>query len=90
MIDIPQLNRRSFLIGLALTVAFAPISIRRSPDTHTLDWDPKAVDWDNVINEVVGHRNRLVAGVLPEPAPFGPRSPQWCMEKAMDDYFDIT
>jgi len=90
MIDIPQPNRRSFLIGLALTAAFAPISLRRSPDLHTLDWDPKDVDWGNVINEVIGHRNRLITGMPPAPTPFRPWSPQWCMEKAMDDYFDIT
>jgi hypothetical protein len=41
------------------------------------------VDWENVLNKVIGDRNALVSGFSKGPISYPVGSPEWCMEEAL-------
>ena len=79
-------ERRSLLIGLAYSIVAVVAPGIAFGTTATCSCDD--VDWDNVINEVIGHRSRTIMGPKPTTVPFEPGSLQGCMQKAMDLQFD--
>ena len=85
MNDVFDPNRRRFLLALAFTIANSAIHIPGLDEPHYITWDPDDVDWDEVISEVIGNRNRRLSGFQPTPAEFPIGSPWWCMEQAMSE-----
>jgi hypothetical protein len=74
-------NRRQFLIVLACSVvSLSPLS---SGATSKQQWNPSDVDWDTVINDVIGNTNAVMAGVSKELPNYKAGSPHWCMERVL-------
>jgi hypothetical protein len=80
-----QNNRREFLI----TLAWASASLTLLPIGLGAEqrWCPSDVNWDEVINDVIGDTNSLMAGTLKVPPIYELGSPHWCMKRALDREF---
>jgi hypothetical protein len=90
-----EINRRSVLIGLAATIAattassnilitnrskFLSVDRDRNGDP---EWNFDDIDWDEIINDVIGDNNAQIAGFRSKPIDFQVGSPHWVMREAM-------
>ena len=71
-----ELTRREFLFTAAATALVA--SLPASTNCEASD-----VNWEDVLNRVIGHRNALMSGAIKTLRRFEKWSPEWCMEEAL-------
>jgi hypothetical protein len=77
--DLYKVSRRDFIFSAAaaLLVSHLPSSQepRKSPYEN--------VNWERVLNKVIGDRNALIMGFGPDIKSYKVGSPEWCMEEAL-------
>jgi hypothetical protein len=75
------LSRRDFLFGMAATLLATHTIVYAGTDVP----GPvnRLVDWEDVLNKVIGDRNELVSGFSKGPISYPVGSPEWCMEEAL-------
>jgi hypothetical protein len=74
-------NRRQFLIALACST-FSLSSLYLGAVSKR-QWIPREVDWDTIINDVIGNTNAVLSGVSKELPSYEIGGPHWCMERAL-------
>lgn len=74
-------NRRQFLIALACSTFSLSFLYLRAVSERP--WNPSDVDWDTVINDVIGNTNAVLSGVSKELPSYEIGGPHWCMERAL-------
>jgi len=78
-----EISRREFIITTAATllVTHAPIDSPQQENPY------KDVDWEMVINKVVGDRNALLMGYKTDFESYPVDSPEWIMEEVLAIHF---
>jgi len=80
-----QNNRRQFLKEMACAAAsLALLPIWAESERK---WLTRDVDWDVIINDVIGNTNAVLAGVSRGRPIYDVGSPHWCMERALSREF---
>jgi hypothetical protein len=76
-----DLSRREFMFGMATTL-LASHAINKIglgiPDASV-----SQVDWEEVLNKVIGDRNAALSGFSSGPVSYAVGSPEWCMEEVL-------
>ena len=77
-----EVSRRDFLFSAA-----AALLISQLPATSkSLENPYQDVDWEQVLNKVIGDRNALIMGFGSDIKSYEVGSPEWCMEEVLADH----
>ena len=71
-----MINRRDFIVSTAATILVASLPAPTNSEANK-------VDWEDVLNRVIGDRNAIVTGMIKTHKGFEKWSPEWCMEEAL-------
>lgn len=74
-----QISRREFLFVAAVALLASHFPYARGTPKNS----DKNVDWDTVLNNVIGNRNSLIMGFSGDTESYKVGSPEWCMEEAV-------
>ena len=74
-----KISRREFLFSTAAALLIAHVSGANEPQESRC----KVVDWEVILNKVIGDRNALMTGFGPDIKSYKVGSPEWCMEEAL-------
>jgi len=74
-----EISRRDLLFSLAASLLLSqiPSGLVRQRNSYS------DVDWEMVLNKVIGDRNALMMGFGGDIGPYKVGSPEWCMEEAL-------
>ena len=82
-----SIKRRDFLISLASAIAVTTLPIFNTDAAAAPSVFPEDIDWDDVINDVIGRRNAILAGADDGESDYTVGSAHWSMERALDQAF---
>lgn len=76
-----KVSRREFLFSAAAALLISQVPVT----TRSLDNPYRDVNWEQVLNKVIGDRNALIMGFGSDVKSYEVGSPEWCMEEALAD-----
>jgi hypothetical protein len=77
-----EVSRRFFLFSAA-----AALLVSQMPVTSKSLKNPYSdVNWEQVLNRVIGDRNALIMGLDPDIKSYKVGSPEWCMEEVLAEH----
>ena len=80
--DIYKVSRRDFIISTAAALLLSRIPSAQEPEGgHYRD-----VNWELVLNRVIGDRNAVIMGCGSDINSYKVGSPEWCMEEVLAEH----
>ena len=74
-----QIIRRDFLFFTAAALLATSLPTVSGHEAEL----PQYVDWEDVLNRVIGHRNAIMRGAVKTHRRYEVGSPEWCMEEVL-------